>query len=227
MSRLDDCKFRPALVIPERKITGNTLKADPDHPTRGSAGVWQAELRVIATGRARPCWLLRRIGSEITSQIELVAQEHLRSCLNLCDGTAVRVTVWETESEWKPPTPEETMADWCQAARGVKENFGCEKALGYLIGEKFLRFLEVAEADGAWRRAIPAFAAEIRSMFEPGRLAEFLNTPRRLGALGHASSEEGHRTLSASMEESERIREDARNLMLLEWAKELLLESDG
>jgi hypothetical protein len=93
LSRLDDGRFRPALVIPERKITGDTLKADPDHPRRGTAGVWQAELRVIASGRARPCWLLRRIGSEITSQIELVAQGHLRSCLNLCDGTAVTVTV--------------------------------------------------------------------------------------------------------------------------------------
>ena len=30
--------------------------------------------------------------------------------------------------------------------------------------------------------------------------------------------------LRESMDESERIREDARNMMLLEWAKELLLE---
>jgi len=85
----------------------------------------------------------------------------------------------------------------------------------------------VAEKDREWREAIPAFVAEIKAMFEPWQLADFLNTPRRLGALGHASTEEGHRLLREAMEESERVREDARNLMLLEWAKELLMEEGG
>jgi hypothetical protein len=73
--------------------------------------------------------------------------------------------------------------------------------------------------------AIPAFVAEIKALFEPSELAEFLNTPRRLGALGHACSEQGHRLLREALEESEQVRQDARNLMLLEWAKELLLEA--
>ena len=98
------------------------------------------------------------------------------------------------------------------------------KAMGYLIGEKFLNFLEVAEKDREWREAIPAFVAEIKALFEPWQLADFLNTPRRLRALGHASTEEGHRMLREALDESEKIREDARNLMLLDWAKELLLE---
>ena len=66
-----------------------------------------------------------------------------------------------------------------------------------LLAEKFLHFLEVAETDREWRQAIPAFVAELEAMFEPWQLAEFLNTPRRLGALGHASTEEGHRRLRA------------------------------
>jgi len=33
--------------------------------------------------------------------------------------------------------------------------------------------------------------------------------------------------LRAEWDEQQRLREDARNLMLLEWAKELLLESEG
>jgi hypothetical protein len=61
---------------------------------------------------------------------------------------------------------------------------------------------------------------------ETWKLAEFLNTPRRLGALGHATTEEGHRLLTAEWSEEERIRQDARNLMLLEWAKELLLDEE-
>ena len=53
--------------------------------------------------------------------------------------------------------------------------------MGYLIGGKFLNFLEAAETDGQWRQAIPAFVAKIKALFEPFELSEFLNTPRRLG----------------------------------------------
>jgi hypothetical protein len=69
--------------------------------------------------------------------------------------------------------------------------------------------------------------SDSKSLFEPFQLAEFLNKPRRLGALGHASTEEGHALLRAEWTEEERLREDARNLTLLEWAKELLLAEEG
>src|SRR5258708_20138480 len=104
--------------------------------------------------------------------------------------------------------PTEIIQSQADAARRILEDFGLEKAMGYLIGEKFLNFLEVAEKDREWREAIPAFVAEIKAMFEPWQLADFLNTPRRLGALGHASTEEGHRLLREAMEQSERVRED-------------------
>ncbi len=35
----------------------------------------------------------------------------------------------------------------CEAARRIKDNFGVPNALAYLVGEKFLNFLEVAETD--------------------------------------------------------------------------------
>ena len=50
----------------------------------------------------------------------------------------MKVTVREAESKWKPPTPDEVITDWCEAARGVEDGYGIEKAMGYLIGEKFL-----------------------------------------------------------------------------------------
>ena len=224
LKMLDEGKFRPALVIPQRKIIGSTLLPDSDHPTRGFAQVWQADLQVIGTGQEAPCWALRIIGSDDPTQIHLVAKESLRSHFNLGEGAAVKVTVWEAEAKWKSPTPTEIIADWFQAAQGVDEDYGREKAMGYLIGEKFLTFLEGAETDREWREAIPAFVTEIKAIFEPWQLADFLNTPRRLGALGHASTEEGHRLLRAEWTKAERIREDARNMMLVEWAKELLLD---
>jgi hypothetical protein len=224
LARLDQGKFRPALVIPQRKIVGSILSPDTDHPTRGFAEVWRAEVQVIATGQAATCWMLRIIGLDATRDIQLVAEEDLRSRLNLGDGTVVKVTIWEEESKWQPPTPEEVIADWCEAARGVEDDWGREKAMGYLIGEKFLNFLERAETDREWRQAIPTFVAEIKTLFEPWQLADFLNTPRRLGPLGHTVDEVGYRLLRAEWEEEERLRDDARNLILLEWAKELLLE---
>jgi hypothetical protein len=224
LGRLDAGKFRPALVIPQRKIVGSTLTPDADRPTRGFAEVWHADLQVIGTGLETMCWAMRIIGSEATRTVQLVAEEDLPSRLSLADGATVKVTIWEAESNWTPPTPDKVIADWCEAARGVEDEYGREKAMGYLIGEKFLNYLAVAETNADWRHAIPAFVAEIKTMFDPSQLAEFLNTPRRLGVLGHVADDEGHRMLRATQEESQRLREDARNLILLEWAKELLLD---
>lgn len=130
----------------------------------------------------------------------------------------------QTDDLWRPMTPNEVIAEWCEAARGIAEDFGAQKAMGYLIGEKFLAFLQVAETDSDWRNAIPVFVAEIKAIFQPSQITDFLNTPRRLGPLGHTADDATHRMFRASLEESERLREDARNLMLLEWATELLVE---
>jgi hypothetical protein len=121
-------------------------------------------------------------------------------------------------------TPAEIIRSQADATRSILEDFGPEKAMGYLIGEKFLNFLEVAENDPEWRQSIPVFVAEIKALFEPLQLADYLNTPRRLGALGHVASEEAHRLFRDELDEEQRAREDARNLLLLEWARELLLE---
>ena len=225
LRNLDEGDFHPALVIPPWRIQGSTLQPTADEPVRGSAQLWRAELAVLSIGESATCWMLRRLGSEIVSQIELVSHEHLRSRLNLPDGTVAKVTVWETEPTTKPKSPTDWIADWCEAvADRIEPRFGTAKAMGYLIGEKFLNFLEVAETNDQWREAIPAFVARIKSLFEPWQLAQFLRTPRRLGVLGHTATDEGHRMLREARDESERTREDARNLVLLTWAEELLLD---
>ncbi len=224
LKKLDGRNFWPELAIPPWRIAGNTLEPTPDEPVRGSAQIWRAELEVTPTGEVATCWMLRRLGSDMLSEIELVSDEHLRRRLNLCDGIDVKVTIWEAESKYKRKTPSEWIADWCEAVTGrIEPAHGPEKAIGYLIGEKFLNFLEAAESNNEWREAIPEFVGAIKSLFEPWRIAQFLKTPRRLGALGHASSEEGHRMFREAMDESERLQEDARYLMLLSWAEELLL----
>src|SRR6185312_12580449 len=91
LCKLDAGKFRPVLVIPQRKIAGNTVMSTPEEPTRGFARVWRAELQVIDSGQSASCWMFRIIDFGYSSQLEVVAEENLRSRLNVSDGMAVKV----------------------------------------------------------------------------------------------------------------------------------------
>ena len=132
------------------------------------------------------------------------------------------------EDDESPPTERHKIwIQQCEAAENIAAEYGTEKAMGYLIGEKLLNFLEVAEAKPVWRAEIPHFVAKIKDIFEPWQIAQFLETPRRLGALGHTADEEGHKLLRIQVDESESLQEDSRNLLLFERAREWLLEDDG
>ena len=52
--------------------------------------------------------------------------------------------------------------DQCEAAQGIKEQYGIKKALGYLIGEKLVNFVEAAYQDSAFDEELPKFIAEIK-----------------------------------------------------------------
>lgn len=95
IKRFDERNFAPAFVIPQDSIKGNTLKPNERQPNKGTAQIWRAELLVISTGKAAKCWMLRRIGSGIYNQIELVSDLHLRSHPNLTDDIRVTLTVFE------------------------------------------------------------------------------------------------------------------------------------
>jgi len=43
--------------------------------------------------------------------------------------------------------PHELWPPQCKAAEGIKNEFGTQKALDYLIGEKFLNYLEAADTE--------------------------------------------------------------------------------
>jgi hypothetical protein len=67
----------------------------------------------------------------------------------------------------------------CEVATAIEAEFGTDKALDYLIGEKFLDFLEAAVDDPAFRAEISAFVAEIKTIFERWQLAEYLERARQ------------------------------------------------
>ena len=57
--------------------------------------------------------------------------------------------------------------DVCDAARRIEDEFGTDKALKYLVSEKFLNYLEAAERLPDYRAELPALVAESKTIFEP------------------------------------------------------------
>ena len=114
--------------------------------------------------------------------------------------------------------------DQCQAAEGIKDDFGAEKALGYLIGEKLLNFLDASTTRPEWEAEIPAFVAEIRRIFQPWEITTYLETVKRVGALGHVCTDEEFETFREAKAIDESPVTGAKQILLLEQAKELLLD---
>ena len=114
----------------------------------------------------------------------------------------------------------------CEAARRIEDEFGTDKALDYLVREKFLNFLEAAETDAEFRAEIPAFVAEIKTIFERWQLAEHLETARQTEPFD-PNIYEDEEPEDIEMHRQDNIRRSAIDLLLVERAKEWLLESAG
>lgn len=93
IQRLDSKIFEPEFVIPGSQIKQNRLKPTLELPCRGDAQIWPAIVRKACNGDGFRCWLVRRLGSGLRDQLELVSDRHLRSAYSLIDGTAVEVTI--------------------------------------------------------------------------------------------------------------------------------------
>jgi hypothetical protein len=129
----------------------------------------------------------------------------------------------------------------CEAARGIEDEFGTDKALKYLVDEKFIDFLDAAETNPTFRAEIPAFVAEIKTIFEPWQLREYLEKARQTEPFDPSLYEPDEpdvpgvdyggyeRYEGEDLETIEKLRQDdirdcTRDLLLVERAKEWLLE---
>ncbi len=113
----------------------------------------------------------------------------------------------------------------CKATRKIEDDFGTDQALAYLVGEKFLNFLEVAETDPEFRAEVPAFAAEVKAIFEPWQLVEYLETARQSEPFDPGIYEgEDPETVEDARQAD--IRHSARDLLLVEQARQWLLEDN-
>lgn len=63
----------------------------------------------------------------------------------------------------------------CAAADDIRERFGLENALDYLIGEKLLSFLQASEQHPEFAAELPTFVAEIRRLFSSTEIHPYLD----------------------------------------------------
>jgi hypothetical protein len=123
----------------------------------------------------------------------------------------------------------------CEAAREIEDDFGTQQALDYLVGDKFLNFLEVSESDANFRAEIPAFVGKVKEIFEGWQLAQYLETARETKPFDpdlfvpRQHPILGEEKIGFDAEEIEDMRKDdirqcTRDLLLVEQAREWLLE---
>jgi len=70
--------------------------------------------------------------------------------------------------------------DQCAATEDIRESFGLENALDYLVGEKLFNFLMASERDPQFAAEVPAFVNEIRSIFTTAEIRAFLDDLERI-----------------------------------------------
>lgn len=112
--------------------------------------------------------------------------------------------------------------DQCDAARGIKEEFGAEKALGYLIGEKLVNFVRAAQTRPEFAAELPNFAAEISGIFEPHEVGEYLDSVKRIGAMGHICSDEEYEFFREHGAIEESPVTGAEDILIMERIREML-----
>jgi hypothetical protein len=115
----------------------------------------------------------------------------------------------------------------CEATRRIEDEFGTPKALAYLVGEKFFNFLEAAETEASFRAEIPSFVAEIKAIFERWQLAEYLETARQTEPFDPSQYDENEDPQDIEVNRQEDIECSARDLLLVERARDWLLTGDG
>ena len=115
----------------------------------------------------------------------------------------------------------------CDAAEGIRDEFGLRKAIGYLVGEKLLTFIEESGRSEEVRRELPRFVQEVRRMFSHEELEEYFATVRRVGALGHVMSDAEYEVFREADGGNNPV-DGARYVLLVERAKELLgIDTEG
>jgi hypothetical protein len=63
----------------------------------------------------------------------------------------------------------------CAATENIRQRFGLENALDYLIGEKLFSFVTASEQHPDFAAELPAFVAKIKRLFTSTEIQEYLD----------------------------------------------------
>ena len=63
----------------------------------------------------------------------------------------------------------------CDATEDIRDRFGLEDAMNYLIGEKLFSFVRASEKDPDFPAELPLFLNEIRRLFTPEQIRQYLH----------------------------------------------------
>ena len=113
--------------------------------------------------------------------------------------------------------------DQCDAARRIQEDFGTEKAIGYLIGEKLVEFVRASDTRPEFATELPQFVLTIKEIFRPAEIREYLESIHRVGPLAHIGTDEE----VEMMRDADMLDDDpvlgAEEILIVERIKEKLL----
>jgi hypothetical protein len=112
----------------------------------------------------------------------------------------------------------------CEASLSIREDFGIQKALGYLIGEKLLNFVRTSDVDPKFAEELPRFIEEIKAMYQPWEIRDYLENIRRVGVFGHIGSDEEVERMRAGGMIEEDIVHSAEDVLLMDRIKALLCD---
>ena len=112
----------------------------------------------------------------------------------------------------------------CEGAREVKEQFGVEKALGYLIGEKLVNFVRASDTHPEFAQELPNFVAEIKRIFGPQEIQGYLQNIRRVGPTAHIGTDEEIEFMRKAGMFNENPVRGAEEVLIVERIKEMLLQ---
>jgi hypothetical protein len=79
--------------------------------------------------------------------------------------------------------------DQCEATEGIRDQYGLQRALDYLICEKLFSFVAAAEQRAEFAEELPHFVAEIRRIFTAQEICSYLDDLERFTFLSPSEPE--------------------------------------
>lgn len=89
---LDQGVLPACFEISQSKFSNNKLVSIPQMPNRGNAQVWRASLSYKE--RKIDCWVLRRYGSGLGQELEILSDRYMRKEYEIESETAANITLY-------------------------------------------------------------------------------------------------------------------------------------